>query len=155
VNPLTLLGRWLASQRWFMRAARAVPWIDKRLHRLSGGRLSLLGLAGLPSMRLTTIGRKSGLPRTVNLLYFPYGEEFVLIGSNWGRPRDPDWARNLRAQPKATVEVRRREVPVLAAEVTGADYASLWREVLAFWPGYAMEQAEAGRELPLFVLTRR
>lgn len=138
-----------------MRAARAVPWIDKRLHRLSGGRLSLLGLAGLPSMRLTTIGRRTGLPRTVNLLYFPRGDEFVLIGSNWGRSRDPDWAHNLRAQPKVTVEVRRREVPVQAIEVTGEEYASLWREVLAFWPGYAMEKAEAGRELPLFVLARR
>jgi deazaflavin-dependent oxidoreductase (nitroreductase family) len=138
-----------------MRTAKAVPWIDKRLHRVSGGRLSLLGLAGLPSMRLTTVGRKSGLPRTVNLLYFPYGDEFVLIASNWGRPRDPDWAHNLRTQPKAVVEVHRREVPVLASEVTGERYPALWQEVLDFWPGYAMEQAEAGRELPLFVLTRR
>lgn len=138
-----------------MRAAKAVPWIDKRLHRLSGGRVSLLGLAGLPSLRLTTIGRKSGLPRTVNLLYLPHGDEFVLVGSNWGRPRDPDWAHNLRAQPKATVEVRRREVPVLATETTGEDHAALWREVLEFWPGYAMEHAEAGRELPLFMLARR
>ncbi|TVT14595.1 nitroreductase family deazaflavin-dependent oxidoreductase [Amycolatopsis acidiphila] len=138
-----------------MRTAKAVPWIDKRLHRVSGGRLSLLGMAGLPSMRLTTVGRKSGQPRTVNLLYFPHGDEFVLIGSNWGRPRDPDWARNLRAQPKAVVDVRRQEVPVLAAEVTGERYPALWQEVLDFWPGYGMEQAAAGRELPLFVLTRR
>ncbi|WP_236793537.1 nitroreductase family deazaflavin-dependent oxidoreductase [Amycolatopsis sp. GM8] len=138
-----------------MRAAKAVPWIDRRLHHVTGGRVSLLGIAGLPSMRLTTVGRKSGLPRTVNLLYFPRGDEFVLIGSNWGRTRDPGWAHNLRAQPKATVEVRRRAVPVLATEVTGERHEELWREVLDFWPGYAMERAEAGRELPLFVLTRR
>lgn len=138
-----------------MRAAKVVPWIDKRLYRVTGGRMSLLGVAGLPSMRLTTTGRRSGQPRTVNLLYFPYGDRFVLIGSNWGRTRDPDWAHNLRAEPKATVEVRRRETPVLAEPVTGEQYDSLWQEVLRFWPGYAMEQAAAGRKLPLFLLTRR
>lgn len=138
-----------------MRAAKVVPWIDKRLHRVSGGRVSLLGVAGLPSMRLTTTGRRSGLPRTVNLLYFPRGDDFVLIGSNWGRTRDPDWAYNLSADPKATVEIRRRQTPVLAEPVTGERYDSLWREVLAFWPGYAMEQAAARRKLPLFYLTRR
>ncbi|TVT01716.1 nitroreductase family deazaflavin-dependent oxidoreductase [Amycolatopsis bartoniae] len=138
-----------------MRAAKFVPPLDKRLHRLTGGRVSLLGIAGLPSMRLTTTGRKSGLERTVNLLYFPRGDQFVLIGSNWGKPRDPDWAHNLRAQPKALVEVRRKKVPVLATEVTGERYAALWREVLEFWPGYAMERSVAGRELPLFVLDRR
>ncbi|TNC25494.1 nitroreductase/quinone reductase family protein [Amycolatopsis alkalitolerans] len=138
-----------------MRAARAVPWIDKRLYRYSGGRVSLLGIATLPSMRLTTVGRRSGLRRTVNLLYFPRGDEFVLVGSNWGRTRDPGWAHNLRAQPKAVVEIRRREIPVVATEMTGERYPALWREVLAFWPGYAMERAEAGRELPLFVLARR
>lgn len=138
-----------------MRAANAVPWIDRRLHRFTGGRMSLLGFAGLPALRLTTVGRRSGLARTVSLLYFPRGEEFVLIGSNWGRTRDPDWAHNLRAQPKAVIEVRRREIPVLATEVTGDRYAPLWRQVLDFWPGYAMEHAEAGRELPMFVLARR
>ncbi|WP_154758973.1 nitroreductase family deazaflavin-dependent oxidoreductase [Amycolatopsis pithecellobii] len=138
-----------------MRAAKVVPGIDHRLHRLTGGRVSLLGIADVPSIRLTTVGRRSGLPRAVNLLYFPRGEQFVLVGSNWGRPRDPDWARNLRAQPDAVVEVRRREIPVLATEVTGEQYQRLWREVLDFWPGFAMERAEAGRELPLFVLTRR
>ncbi|WP_346052554.1 nitroreductase/quinone reductase family protein [Amycolatopsis dongchuanensis] len=138
-----------------MRAAKVVPPLDKRLYRLTGGRVSLLGLASLPSMRLTTIGRKSGLERSVNLLYFPYGDRYVLIASNWGKPDDPQWARNLRAEPKATVEVRRRRVPVLATEVTGERYESLWREVLEFWPGYAMERSVAGRELPLFILERR
>lgn len=132
-----------------------VPWIDKRLHRLSGGRLSLLRVAGLPSLRLTTVGRRSGLPRTVNLLYFPYGDDFVLVGSNWGRTRDPDWTFNLRAEPKATVEIRRREIPVLAEPVTGDRYDTMWRELLEFWPGYAMEREVAGRRLPIFQLTRR
>jgi deazaflavin-dependent oxidoreductase (nitroreductase family) len=155
VNPLSSLARTLGTQPWVMRRATGIIWVDKRLYRLTRGRVSLVGLAGLPSLRLTTVGRKSGLRRSSNLLYFPYEAGFVLVGSNWGRSRDPGWTFNLRAQPEATVEVRGREVRVLATPVKGERYDELWRLLLDFWPGYAMERTIAGRELPIFVLTRR
>ena len=137
-----------------MRTARFVVWADKKLHRVFGGRVSLVALAGLPSLRLTTTGRKSGLPRSTNLLYYPHGDDFVLTGSNWGRPHDPAWTLNLRTNPKAEVALAGRPVEVVARELTGEEYHAMWRELLAFWPGYAMEQREAGRPLPVFVLNR-
>jgi deazaflavin-dependent oxidoreductase (nitroreductase family) len=138
-----------------MKLAKAVVWVDKRLYRVFRGRVSLVGIAGLPSLRLTTVGRKSGLPRSTNLLYFPYDDGFVLVGSNWGRTRDPGWTYNLRAYPDAVVEIRGREVPVRATPVKGERYDDLWRRLLDFWPGYAMEQAAAARELPIFLLSQR
>ncbi|MDT7804548.1 MAG: hypothetical protein QOI78_7981 [Actinomycetota bacterium] len=137
-----------------MRSAVVVVWADKKLHKVFGGRVSLVALAGLPSLRLTTTGRKSGLPRSTNLLYFPHGGDFVLTGSNWGRPNNPAWTLNLRADPKAEVALAGRPVAVVARELEGEEYAAMWRELLAFWPGYAMEQEEAGRPLPVFVLNR-
>ncbi|MFJ1759693.1 nitroreductase family deazaflavin-dependent oxidoreductase [Amycolatopsis sp. NPDC088138] len=137
-----------------MRSAVVVVWADKKLHKVFGGRVSLVALAGLPSLRLTTTGRKSGLPRSTNLLYFPHGGDFVLTGSNWGRPNNPAWTLNLRADPKAEVALAGRPVTVVARELEGEEYAAMWRELLAFWPGYAMEQEEAGRPLPVFVLNR-
>ncbi|MEA5361384.1 nitroreductase family deazaflavin-dependent oxidoreductase [Amycolatopsis sp., V23-08] len=137
-----------------MRSAGVVVWADKKLHKVFGGRVSLVALAGLPSLRLTTTGRKSGLPRSTNLLYFPHGGDFVLTGSNWGRPNNPAWTLNLRADPKAEVALAGRPVAVVARELEGEEYAAMWRELLEFWPGYAMEQEEAGRPLPVFVLNR-
>ncbi len=137
-----------------MRTAGAVVWADKKLHRAFGGRVSLVALAGLPSLRLTTTGRKSGQPRSTNLLYFPHGDDIVLTASNWGRPNDPAWALNLRANPKAEVALKGRPSGVVARELHGEEYAAMWRELLEFWPGYRMEQEEAGRPLPVFVLTR-
>ena len=154
VNPLRALARALGKRRWLMRTATAVVWADKRLHRVTGGRVSLVALAGLPSLRLTTTGRKSGLERNTNLLYYPSGDGFVLTASNWGRRRDPAWALNLRANPKARVELAGRPVEVEARELTGEEYDRMWAELLEFWPGYAMEQHEAGRPLPVFVLRR-
>jgi deazaflavin-dependent oxidoreductase (nitroreductase family) len=137
-----------------MRTSGFVVWADKKLHRVFGGRVSLVALAGLPSLRLTTTGRKSGLPRSTNLLYFPHGGDFVLTGSNWGRPHNPAWTLNLRANPKAEIALAGRPVDVVARELTGEEYDAMWRELLGFWPGYAMEKEEAGRPLPVFVLSR-
>ena len=137
-----------------MRTARLVVWADKKLHKAFGGRVSLVALAGLPSLRLTTTGRKSGLARSTNLLYYPHGDTFVLTASNWGRRHDPAWALNLRANPKAQVALAGRPVEVVARELSGEEYDAMWRELLEFWPGYAMEQQEAGRPLPVFLLSR-
>ncbi|GHE82873.1 nitroreductase [Amycolatopsis deserti] len=154
-NPLPLLARRLGTRPWLMRLAKVIIWADKRLHGLFGGRVSLVGIAGLPSLRLTTLGRKSGLPRSTNLLYYPHEDGFVLVGSNWGRPRDPGWTYNLREHAEATVAIRGREIPVTAKPVKGEDYDRLWQRLLDFWPGYEMERLAAGRELPIFLLTRR
>ncbi|MFC4003442.1 nitroreductase family deazaflavin-dependent oxidoreductase [Prauserella oleivorans] len=152
-NPLSVLARALGTQRWLMKLAKGIVWADTRLHRLSKGRVSLVTIAGLPSLRLTTRGRKTGVPRATNLLYYPDGADFVVTGSNWGREHHPAWTLNLRACAEATVLVRGREVPVRARELTGEDRDRMWRRLLEFWPGYAMERDEAGREFPIFVLT--
>lgn len=155
MSLLRALARVLGTKPWLMKLAKVIVWVDTRLHRIFRGRISLVAIAGLPSLRLTATGRKSGLPRSNNLLYFPWEDDFVLVGSNWGRPSDPAWTLNLRAHPEATVEVRGTAIPVLATPVKGERYDELWREVLAFWPGYEMERRAAGRELPIFLLTRR
>lgn len=137
-----------------MKLASGIIWVDKKLHRLFKGKVSLVALAGLPSLRLTTTGRKSGLPRSTNLLYFPHEGDFVLVGSNWGRPNDPAWTHNLRSGPDAVIALAGKEIPVRARELEGDEYGEMWKRLLAFWPGYAMEQEEARRPLPIFVLTR-
>ncbi|TVT54140.1 nitroreductase family deazaflavin-dependent oxidoreductase [Amycolatopsis rhizosphaerae] len=155
VNPLSALARVLGRKPWLMKLAKAIIWVDKRLYRMFGGRVTLVGIAGLPSLRLTTVGRRSGQPRSTNLLYFPHEDGYVLVGSNWGRTRDPGWTFNLRTHPEAEIEVRGRRIPVRATPVKGERYDELWGELLRFWPGYAMEQEAACRELPIFLLTRR
>jgi deazaflavin-dependent oxidoreductase (nitroreductase family) len=151
-NPLTPLARVVGRQAWLLKLAPAIVWTESRLHALFKGRITLLGAAGLPSLRVTTTGRKSGLPRAVNLLYFPYRGDYVLTGSNWGRPVAPAWVFNLRAHPDATIVVRGRAIAVSAREVEDEEYDEYWRLLLAFWPGYEMERREAGRPFAIFVL---
>jgi deazaflavin-dependent oxidoreductase (nitroreductase family) len=154
MNVLTRLAHRLGRYPWLMKVAPVVIPVDGVLHRVSRGRLSLVGLAGMPSLRLVTTGRKSGLSRMHDLLYTPWGDRYVLVGSGWGRPAHPAWTLNLMADPNATVVVRGRSVPVVARMVDGAERAEAWALAVRNWPAYVMERRLAGREFRIFVLER-
>ena len=155
MRPLRTLVRRLGRYPWLMKLAPVVVPLDRVLHRVSGGRVSAVRLAGLPSLRLVTRGRRTGLTRTNDLLYTPYGDAYVIIGSGWGKPRHPAWTLNLAAEPNATVVVRGRSVPVLARRPAEAELAEIWELALRNWPGYEMERRLAGREFRVFVLDPR
>ncbi|WP_157762541.1 nitroreductase family deazaflavin-dependent oxidoreductase [Nocardia yamanashiensis] len=157
-NPLPSIGRALARRPIVMRTAPAVVALEKVTRRLTKGRKGVLDLAGLPALQLTVNGRRTGLPRTVTLLYVPDLEDnkvFLLIGSNWGQHRHPSWSANLTTADHAELHVNGEHFTVNVRQLTGIDRERAWQRALTFWPGYAMEQRLAGnRRFRLFELTR-
>jgi deazaflavin-dependent oxidoreductase (nitroreductase family) len=127
------------------------------LLRRTGGRLrrSWLFAAGQPVLALTTIGRRSGRPRSTAVVGFAAGEDLALAAMNLGLERHPSWALNLEANPHATIEVRGQRIPVTATRATGEDAVRLWRRWVELQPSAEAFRQLAGREIPLFVLTRR
>lgn len=104
-------------------------------------------------MLLTTIGRKTGQPRTTPLLFAPDGDGYVVIGSNWGQPHHPAWSGNLLADPSATILLDGRTIPVRATLVDGDDRARLRESLLRVWPAYATyETRSGGRDIRIFRL---
>lgn len=155
MNALRLFAVMLGRRRWVMRLAPLIVPMDRRLQWLSRGRLSLLGLAGLPWVRLSTTGRRSGLERSSTLLAMPDGDGYVLTGSGWGRSNHPGWTANLIANPAARIATGDRMVPVRARLVTGTERVRLWSRLVEFWPGYEMEQRMCDRQFRVFVLEPR
>jgi deazaflavin-dependent oxidoreductase (nitroreductase family) len=127
------------------------------LLRRAGGRLrrSWLFAAGQPVLALTTTGRRSGLPRTTAVACFTYGDDLALAGMNLGRASDPAWTHNLVAHPEATIDLAGLTIPVRARRATGAEAAQLWQQWVGLQPSAPAFQRLAGREIPLFVLSRR
>lgn len=123
------------------------PW----LYRKSGGRL-LGKLVGMKVLLLTTTGAKSGAQRTTALTYLDAGGAYVVIGSFLGEPRHPAWVHNLRANPRATVQVGARKVPVTAREARGEERARLWQRLVALQPDYRAYESRTDREIPVVVL---
>ena len=101
---------------------------------------------------LTTRGRRTGLPRTVVVQYFPDGDAMVVVAANSGMPTHPAWYLNLIADPRATVEVEGRTVPVRAVPMAPDDAAAWWPRVLATAPDYARYAERTDRRLPLLRL---
>jgi deazaflavin-dependent oxidoreductase (nitroreductase family) len=140
---------------WLPRFLPQIVWIDKTIHRLTRGRITMLDLAGLPNLNLTVRGRKSGIERTTPLLCVPDGDTILIAGSYFGGPKMPLWVGNLRATGgDATVEYRRERFPVTATELSDGDRAAAWRTMLETWPNYAKYEERTDRTIPVFRLAR-
>jgi deazaflavin-dependent oxidoreductase (nitroreductase family) len=154
MSRYTVLVQRLGAQRWFAAVARRLVPLDRRMYLLTQGRWSPIGKHGLPSLLITTIGRRSGLPRTQPLLYTADGDAYVVVGSNWGQAHHPAWSANLLAHPTARVTLGDREFGVHATLASGAERERLWRLVQRVWPGYAAYARRAeGRQIRIFRLT--
>lgn len=104
---------------------------------------------------LTTMGARSGEPRTAVLAYRKEGARIVIAGSKGGAPTDPAWVHNLKARSVATAEVNNEVFPVAATiEADGPERDRLWAAHVAEMPGFAEYPAKTDRIIPMIVLER-
>ncbi len=99
---------------------------------------------------LTTVGRKSGKARTVQLGAVPEGDGWVVIGSAGGSDADPNWWLNMVANPNVTVQVNGDVIKLRMQEITNpAEYDRVWNTVVATSKGYANYPTKTSRKIPL------
>jgi deazaflavin-dependent oxidoreductase (nitroreductase family) len=98
---------------------------------------------------LRTTGRKSGQRRDTPLSYTKDGDAYVVIASNGGSPRHPDWYLNLEADADAEIEVGGRRRRVRAEVVRGVERDRLWRQAVQSFGGYAGYEARTARKIPV------
>lgn len=130
--------------------------VMNRTHRavlaLSGGRL-LRRAFGMPVVELHTRGRKSGLDRRT-MLTSPIveGERFVLVASKGGDDRDPEWYKNLVAEPDVTIAVDGKTRRMRARTASVEEREALWPRVVGTYRGYASYQRRSPRTIPVVIL---
>ena len=145
---LTKPGTWFYSKV----AAR----IDGPLVRATGGRIS--SVAGLfPVVLLTVRGARSGIERTVPLVYFTDGDDVILMASSFGRPRYPAWYHNVKANPEVRLEAMGAGGDFTATETEGEERERLYALAQRVYRGYGIyEERTAGiRHVPVLRLTPR
>jgi len=107
----------------------------------------------VPSLLLTTTGRKSGEKFIFPLFYGETGNSYFVIASKGGAPEHPGWYRNLSATPDVEVQVGTRKIHATARTATGEERARLWEAAVKIWPPFADYQVKsAGRQIPVVVL---
>lgn len=125
--------------------------VHRFLLRASGGRLGSR-LGNLKVLLLETTGNKSGQPRSVGLSHLEQDGRYFVVASYAGEDRDPSWAKNLRAQPKATVTVAGRSIPVVARILEGDERGSMFARFVEADPAYGEYTERTTREIPVFEL---
>ena len=138
-----------------------IPWIAEHIelyktdpekaHMWDSTPLGGPGL--LPTLLLTTKGRKSGQPRSLPLIYGEHGDAFVIIASKGGMPTHPVWYLNLEANPECELMVGPRAVSARARVAEGEERSQLWEQMAKIYPPYDDYQKNAGeRTIPVVVL---
>ncbi|MEV0122230.1 nitroreductase family deazaflavin-dependent oxidoreductase [Streptomyces sp. NPDC050703] len=109
---------------------------------------------GTTVLILTTIGRKSGEPRSTPLIYRPYGDAVLVVASNGGADAPPLWYRNLEANPEVQVQVKGDRYTARARTAIPDEKPDMWRTMVATWPAYEEYQTKTERSIPVVVLDR-
>jgi deazaflavin-dependent oxidoreductase (nitroreductase family) len=106
----------------------------------------------MPIIYLTTTGAKSGFPHSTPVLCIPDGDDLILVGSNWGNPKNPSWAYNLRRHPQAQVRKGKTVKGFSSRELHGDERTVYWQKAVRFYPPYVSYEQRSGRSLPVFLL---
>ena len=125
------------------------------VYRLSGGRIGGRFLRGAPVLLLTTVGRKSGQPRTAPLLYLEDGENLVIVASKGGMSHHPVWYLNVEANPDVEVEIGAQRRKMRARRASDDEKAKLWPRLIAMYRDYDDYQARTDRNIPVVLLSPR
>lgn len=152
---LTPVAVRIGAISWMPKLLPQIVAADKLLQRGTGGRLTVLDVAGLPNLMLTVTGRKSGLPRSTPLLCVPYGDAILVAGSNFGGPQEPVWVKNVEADPDVTVRFDGRTSARRARLLEGEERAAAWEAMLRVWPNFARYEQRTDRRIKVFELDPR
>jgi deazaflavin-dependent oxidoreductase (nitroreductase family) len=111
----------------------------------------------MPVLELTTIGRKSGQPRSVMLTSpLQQGDTVVIVASKGGEDTHPAWYLNLRDEPNVEVAMGGgAKAPYLAKVASSEERAEMWPTITESYKGYAGYQEKTDREIPLVLLSPR
>lgn len=148
-------GRMASNPTLVDLMAKGLNAVHRSLLAVSGGRIGATA-RGMHVVELHTTGRTSGQRRSVMLtapIYEP--DRIVLVASKNGDDRNPDWYRNLVAQPHIEVTEAGATRPMQARTASAEEKAEMWPAIVAANKGYASYQRRTEREIPVVICEPR
>ena len=143
------------------KAIKYMSKVNTWAYRKTGGRIGGTWRVGaglrkpVPTLLLDHTGRKSGKQFTVPLLYLRDDANIVVVASQGGLPKNPQWYYNLVAQPDTAVQIGKERIPVRARLADDAERDRLWPKLLELYADFDNYQSWTERRIPVFVLVPR
>ncbi|WP_040791814.1 nitroreductase family deazaflavin-dependent oxidoreductase [Nocardia paucivorans] len=142
-------------------AIKYMSRINTWAYRRTGGRIGGKWRIGagfrkpVPTLLLEHVGRKSGKQFVAPLLYLRDGENIVIVASQGGLPKNPQWYHNLLARPDTTVQIGKERLPVHARPADDAERERLWPRLVELYADFDTYQSWTERRIPVFILEPR
>lgn len=147
------------------RTVQIIKYLSRaqvRVFRLTNGRIGSRWRIGagfrkpVPTLLLQHVGRRSGTTYTTPLLYLGDGDDLVVVASQGGLPKNPQWYANLLAHPDTSVRLRKEGVRRVRARVASPEErAALWPRLVDLYADFAKYERWTDRVIPVVVLERR
>lgn len=129
-------------------------WVAKHARRyLASGGTEGHESNGVYTLVLATSGRRTGEPRRTCLIYGTSGDDFVVVASKGGADHDPEWFKNLQAEPTVGVQVGTRRFTARARVASSAERERLWAHMVRIFPQYDEYARKTKRTIPVVLLT--
>jgi deazaflavin-dependent oxidoreductase (nitroreductase family) len=125
-----------------------------RAYRETGGAVGYVW-NGVPTLLLTSTGRRTGQKRTSALIFARDADDYLIVASLAGAPKQPQWYLNLQANPDAEIQVKDQTIAVVARTASASEKPRLWKIVTDVWPNYDVYQSRTDRDIPVVVLSPR
>ncbi len=109
---------------------------------------------GVPTLLLTTRGRRSGKPRRTALIYGLDGDRYLVVASKGGAQQHPLWYLNLLEHPEVEIQVGGDRFRASARTATAEEKPRLWERMTQIWPAYDEYQTKTDRDIPVIILER-
>jgi deazaflavin-dependent oxidoreductase (nitroreductase family) len=108
----------------------------------------------VPTLLLTTRGRRTGKRRRTALIYGRDGDSYVVVASLGGSPRHPLWYLNLVADPRVELQVGAEKFAGTARTASEKEKPRLWQQMSEIWPDYPRYQQKTKRQIPVVIIDR-
>lgn len=146
---------WLSTHpvaTWLIRHV-ASP-LDPLIFRATNGRFTSMGPPAMPMLTLTAIGRRSGKPRSIQLVCLEHDGDTLVVASAMGQEKHPAWRHNIEANPRVQVQVRGERFEARAQLLTDSEKAAVWADVRRAIPQMKVYEKRTDRNLRVFRLSR-
>ena len=146
---------WLSTNpvaTWLIR--HVFSPLDPLVFKATGGRLTAMGPPAMPMLALTTVGRRSGRPRPVQLAFIEHEGHPLVVASAMGQERHPAWRYNLEAHPEVEVQARGERFTARAEVLTDAEKQVVWERILRGIPQIRVYEQRTDRNIRVFRLRR-
>ena len=137
---------------WLIRqvASRLDPVIFKATH----GRFTSFGPPAMSMLTITSVGRRSGKPRSVHLACVEHGGDQLIVASAMGQQKHPAWRYNIEANPNVEIQMRGERFAARAQVLTDSEKEKVWADILAAIPQINVYQQRTDRNIRVFRLLR-